>query len=130
MSKETFGKNITCQHIPSYYITKCNYTDSSVQHTYSTYFILVQYLSYTTLVFIVLGRFTVCCRRSLVSQVHSRRRLKKVQLPHQVLHLLFLRVQLPLQQRSWARPGAVDHTVHVLPHVEYYNILAGYRGSC
>jgi hypothetical protein len=48
--------------------------------------------------------------------------------PHQVLHLLFLMARLPLQQRQKARPGAVEHTVHVLLHVKYYNTLAGCQG--
>jgi hypothetical protein len=37
-------------------------------------------------------------------------------------------VRLPLQQHRKARPGAVEHTVHVLPHVKYYSTLAEYRG--
>jgi hypothetical protein len=37
-------------------------------------------------------------------------------------------VQLPLQQRMVARPGAADHTVHALLHVRYYITLAGFRG--
>jgi hypothetical protein len=49
--------------------------------------------------------------------------------PHRVLHLLYPMVRLPLQQCQKARPGAVEHTIHVLLHVKYYSTLAGFRGT-
>jgi hypothetical protein len=37
-------------------------------------------------------------------------------------------VRLPLQQRLKARPGAVEHTIHVLLYVKYFSTLAGFQG--